>query len=290
MASHLDEKQRKTAMNIGYIGAYGFRIVALLTASTSGDKKLQGAIAAGDGRTCRSAMWYAAHAPSGGRVRASRHFVVAAVAGVGNEASNTAQRRRRRVANGVVAEQHTAGFAPVQTARDRLRGALLRRTSGPGIDLGAVFDACQLRQRCGDSGEITRADAANRRGLRLAIACNGRLARAVLFDGGERTTGDDVRGDGVGLGGRGVGSLRDGATLHDRGTNALLHEVVGLLLFQVTLDAIHLIRVNGAHVIPDVGDAERLEKSHDCLRLQIQLLRNFVNAHLAHRTSGDLHA
>lgn len=33
MASHLDEKQRKTAMNIGYIGAYGFRIVALLTAS-----------------------------------------------------------------------------------------------------------------------------------------------------------------------------------------------------------------------------------------------------------------
>jgi YkoY family integral membrane protein len=33
MASHLDEKQRKTAMNIGYAGAYGFRIVALLTAS-----------------------------------------------------------------------------------------------------------------------------------------------------------------------------------------------------------------------------------------------------------------
>lgn len=33
MASHLEEKQRKTAMNIGYIGAYGFRIVALLTAS-----------------------------------------------------------------------------------------------------------------------------------------------------------------------------------------------------------------------------------------------------------------
>ena len=33
MASHLDEKQRKTAMNIGYAGAYGFRILALLTAS-----------------------------------------------------------------------------------------------------------------------------------------------------------------------------------------------------------------------------------------------------------------
>jgi YkoY family integral membrane protein len=33
MASHLDEEKRKTAMNIGYIGAYGFRIVALLTAS-----------------------------------------------------------------------------------------------------------------------------------------------------------------------------------------------------------------------------------------------------------------
>ena len=33
MASHLDEEQRKKAMNIGYIGAYGFRIVALLTAS-----------------------------------------------------------------------------------------------------------------------------------------------------------------------------------------------------------------------------------------------------------------
>ena len=33
MASHLGEEQRKKAMNIGYIGAYGFRIVALLTAS-----------------------------------------------------------------------------------------------------------------------------------------------------------------------------------------------------------------------------------------------------------------
>lgn len=33
MASHLDEKQRATAMNIGYIGAYGFRLVALLFAS-----------------------------------------------------------------------------------------------------------------------------------------------------------------------------------------------------------------------------------------------------------------
>jgi tellurite resistance protein TerC len=33
MASHLEEEQRKKAMNIGYIGAYGFRIVALLTAS-----------------------------------------------------------------------------------------------------------------------------------------------------------------------------------------------------------------------------------------------------------------
>ena len=33
MASHLDEKQRAKAMNIGYIGAYGFRLVALLFAS-----------------------------------------------------------------------------------------------------------------------------------------------------------------------------------------------------------------------------------------------------------------
>jgi YkoY family integral membrane protein len=32
MASHLDEKQRKSAMTIGYAGAYGFRIVALFTA------------------------------------------------------------------------------------------------------------------------------------------------------------------------------------------------------------------------------------------------------------------
>lgn len=32
MASHLDEKERKTAMTIGYAGAYGFRIVALFTA------------------------------------------------------------------------------------------------------------------------------------------------------------------------------------------------------------------------------------------------------------------
>jgi YkoY family integral membrane protein len=33
MASHLDEKRRSKAMNIGYIGAYGFRVVALLFAS-----------------------------------------------------------------------------------------------------------------------------------------------------------------------------------------------------------------------------------------------------------------
>ena len=33
MASHLDEKRRATAMNIGYLGAYGFRLVALLFAS-----------------------------------------------------------------------------------------------------------------------------------------------------------------------------------------------------------------------------------------------------------------
>ena len=33
MAAHLDEKRRATAMNIGYIGAYGFRVLALLFAS-----------------------------------------------------------------------------------------------------------------------------------------------------------------------------------------------------------------------------------------------------------------
>ncbi|MDP1588701.1 MAG: hypothetical protein Q8M07_13210 [Prosthecobacter sp.] len=33
MASHLDEKKRAKAMNIGYLGAYGFRVVALLFAS-----------------------------------------------------------------------------------------------------------------------------------------------------------------------------------------------------------------------------------------------------------------
>ncbi len=32
MASHLDEKKRRVAMNIGYIGAYGFRVIALLVA------------------------------------------------------------------------------------------------------------------------------------------------------------------------------------------------------------------------------------------------------------------
>lgn len=32
MASHLDEKQRKVAMTIGYAGAYGFRIIALFIA------------------------------------------------------------------------------------------------------------------------------------------------------------------------------------------------------------------------------------------------------------------
>lgn len=33
MASHLDEKRRKVAMNIGYLGAYGFRVIALLVAA-----------------------------------------------------------------------------------------------------------------------------------------------------------------------------------------------------------------------------------------------------------------
>lgn len=33
MASHLDERQRTLAMNVGYIGAYGFRVLALLFAS-----------------------------------------------------------------------------------------------------------------------------------------------------------------------------------------------------------------------------------------------------------------
>ncbi len=33
MASHLEEKQRRMAMNIGYIGAYGFRLLALVFAS-----------------------------------------------------------------------------------------------------------------------------------------------------------------------------------------------------------------------------------------------------------------
>lgn len=33
MASHLDEKRRAVAMNIGYLGAYGFRVLALLFAS-----------------------------------------------------------------------------------------------------------------------------------------------------------------------------------------------------------------------------------------------------------------
>lgn len=33
MARHLDEKRRKMAMNIGYLGAYGFRLIALLVAA-----------------------------------------------------------------------------------------------------------------------------------------------------------------------------------------------------------------------------------------------------------------
>jgi len=33
MASHLDEKKRALAMNIGYIGAYGFRVLALIFAA-----------------------------------------------------------------------------------------------------------------------------------------------------------------------------------------------------------------------------------------------------------------
>ncbi|MFZ4593524.1 MAG: TerC family protein [Verrucomicrobiaceae bacterium] len=47
MASHLDEKKRALAMNIGYIGAYGFRIIALLVASWIIDNmwvKLAGAL------------------------------------------------------------------------------------------------------------------------------------------------------------------------------------------------------------------------------------------------------
>ena len=47
MAAHLDEKKRAMAMNIGYIGAYGFRIIALMVASWIIDNmwvKLAGAL------------------------------------------------------------------------------------------------------------------------------------------------------------------------------------------------------------------------------------------------------
>lgn len=47
MASHLDEKRRKVAMNIGYLGAYGFRVIALLVAAWIIDNiwvKLAGAL------------------------------------------------------------------------------------------------------------------------------------------------------------------------------------------------------------------------------------------------------
>src|SRR5207253_704708 len=56
------------------------------------------------------------------------------------------------------------------------------------------------------------------------------------------------------------------------------------------LHPLHLVRIDGAHVVADVAHADLLEQRDDRLRIEVQLLRHFVNAHLAHRTSRDLHA
>jgi hypothetical protein len=65
---------------------------------------------------------------------------------------------------------------------------------------------------------------------------------------------------------------------------------VGLLLFEVSLDALDGIDIDGTHVVPHVGHTQGLKQSHDRFGVEVQLLGHFVNPHLAHRPSGDLHA
>jgi hypothetical protein len=51
------------------------------------------------------------------------------------------------------------------------------------------------------------------------------------------------------------------------------------------LHALDLLRGDRAHVIADVGDPDRLEKSHQGLVFETQITRDFVHAKLTHRTS-----
>jgi len=58
----------------------------------------------------------------------------------------------------------------------------------------------------------------------------------------------------------------------------------------VPLHPLDGVGVDRAHVVADIVDAHGLKETHDGLRIEVELLSHFVNAHLAHRTSRTLHA
>jgi hypothetical protein len=89
---------------------------------------------------------------------------------------------------------------------------------------------------------------------------------------------------------RGLPRFGDGAALQDARPNPLLDDVVRLRLLEVALYTLDCFGVDRAHVVAHFVDPNRLKETHDRLRIEVELLCHFVNAHLAHRTSRDLHA
>ena len=67
------------------------------------------------------------------------------------------------------------------------------------------------------------------------------------------------------------GGLGDRAALDDAsvGADALLHDVVRALLLEVTLDALHLLWLDRAHVVSHVDHADGLEQADDLLGVEV---------------------
>jgi hypothetical protein len=79
---------------------------------------------------------------------------------------------------------------------------------------------------------------------------------------------------------------RLGAPLDHSRADALLNRCTRALLLKITLDAIHLLRRDGAHVILDVGHSNRLEQGNNSFVVQPKIACDLVNARFAtHRTS-----
>jgi hypothetical protein len=65
--------------------------------------------------------------------------------------------------------------------------------------------------------------------------------------------------------GRSFGAAGRGATFDDGRTDALFHDSLLLLFFDMALDALDDFRWHGTHVISDVGHADGLQQSDERL-------------------------